>query len=157
MFKLGSTVRGAPTSTSAVVDSRAYGYRACRGRIAPSRLVSINSKSKTATDCAAVGPQLTNNKAHNATTYDGMLMVVHLGQVLALACSFVAPRACPVAAFVRPWLRTAESGRHLAIVDALFVARLAAEPLLGGSRRLGRDLVRLAVRARSQRHLRQEY
>ena len=75
MFKLGSTVRGAPTTTSAVVDSRAYGYRACRGRIAPSRLVSINSKSKTATDCATVGPQLTNNKAHNVTRYDGMIMV----------------------------------------------------------------------------------
>jgi hypothetical protein len=86
-----------------------------------------------------------------------MIMVVYLGQVLALACSFVAPRACAVAAFVRPWLRTAQSGRHLAIVDALLVARLAAQPLFGGSRRLGLDLVRLAVRARSQRHLRCEY
>src|SRR6516164_6825014 len=125
--------------------------------IAPSRLVSINSKSKTATDCATVGPQLTNNKAHNVTRYDGMIMVVYLGQVLALACSFVAPRTYAVAAFVRPWLRTAQSGRHLAIFDALLVARLAAQPLFGGSRRLGLDLVRLAVRARSQRHLRYEY
>src|SRR5215471_10376649 len=55
---------------------------------APSRLVSINSKSKTATDCATVGPQLTNNKAHNVTRYDGMIMVVYLAEVLALACSF---------------------------------------------------------------------
>src|SRR5260221_855620 len=125
--------------------------------IAPSRLVSINSKSKTATDCATVGPQLTNNKAHNVTRYDGMIMVVYLGQVLALACSFVAPRACAVAAFVRPWLRTAQSGRHLAIVDALLVARLAAQPLFGGSRRLCLGLVRLAVPARSHRHLRCEY
>ena len=47
-------------------------------------------------------------------------------------CSFVAPRACAVAAFVRPRFRTAQCGRHLAIVDALLVARLAAEPLFGG-------------------------
>jgi hypothetical protein len=40
-------------------------------------------------------------------------------------------------------LRAAQSGRHLAIVDALLVARLAAEQLFGGSRRLGLDLVRL--------------
>src|SRR5262249_13630413 len=102
---------------------------------APSRLVSINSKPKTATDCLTVGPQLTNNKAHNITRYDGMIMVVYLGQVLALACSFVGPRACAVALFVPRWLRTAQSGRHLALVDALLVARLAAEPLFGGSRR----------------------
>src|SRR5262249_14214312 len=44
-------------------------------RVAPSKLVSINSKSNTATDCATVGPQLTNNKAHSATTYDRMIMV----------------------------------------------------------------------------------
>ena len=50
---------------------------------------------------------------------------------------------CAVAAFVRPVLQTAQSGRHLAIVDALLIARLAAEQLFGGSRRLGLDLVRL--------------
>src|SRR5262245_65885660 len=116
MFKLGSTVRGAPTTTSAVVDSRAYGYRACRGRIAPSRLVSINSKSKTATDCATAGPQLTNNKAHNVTTYDEMIMVGPLGPSARARVPwlFVAPRACAVAAFVRPRFRTAQCGRHLA-------------------------------------------
>ena len=86
-----------------------------------------------------------------------MIMVGYLGRVLALACSFVAPRTYAVVAFVRPWLWTAQSGRHLAIVDALLVARLAAQPLFGGSRRLGLDLVRLAVPARSQRHLRYEY
>jgi len=72
-----------------------------------------------------------------------MIMVVYLGQVLALACSFVAPHTYAVVAFVRPWLWAAQSGRHLAIVDALLVARLAAQPLFGGSRRLGLDLVRL--------------
>jgi len=41
----------------------------------PFRLASINSKSKTATDCATVGPQLTINKVHNVTRYDGMIMV----------------------------------------------------------------------------------
>src|SRR5262245_3980269 len=45
----------------------------------PSKLVSINSKSKTATDCATVGPQLTNNKAHNVTRYDRIIMVGPLG------------------------------------------------------------------------------
>src|SRR6516225_10444636 len=127
--------------------------------IAPSKLVSINSKSKTATDCATVGPQLANNKAHNVTTYDGMIMVGPLGPSARarVPCSFVAPRACAVAAFVRPRFRTAQCGRHLAIVDALPVAHLAAQPLFGGSRRLGLDLFRLAVRARSQRHLRYEY
>jgi hypothetical protein len=90
--------------------------------------------TKTATDCAAVGPQLTNNKAHNVTTYDGMIMVGPLGPSARarVPCSFVAPRACPVGAFVRPRLRTAQSGRYLAIVDALLVARLAAQPLFGG-------------------------
>src|SRR5215831_9385674 len=113
--------------------------------IAPSRLVSINSKSKTATDCAAVGPQLTNNKAQNVSRYDGIIMVGYLGRVLALACSFVAPRTYAVVAFLRPWLWTAQSGRHLAIVDALLIARLAAQPLFGGSRRLGLDPVCLPV------------
>jgi hypothetical protein len=63
----------------------------------------------------------------------------------------------PSRAFVRPRLRAAQSGRHLAIVDALLVARLAAEPLFGGSRRLGLDLLHLPACARSQRHLRYEY
>src|SRR5262245_34051919 len=46
---------------------------------------------------------------------------------------------------------------HINFVDALLIARLAAQPLFGGSRRLGLDLIRLAVRARCQRHLRHEY
>jgi hypothetical protein len=41
-------------------------------------LVPINSKSKTATDCATVGPQLTNNKAHNVTRYDLVLRQVFM-------------------------------------------------------------------------------
>src|SRR5215831_2809286 len=138
MFKLGSTVRGAPTTTSAVVDSRAYGYRACRGRIAPSRLVSINAKSKTATDCATVGPQLTNTKAHNVTRYDGMIMVGPLwpSARARVPWSFVVPRACAVAAFVRPRFGTALAQWHLAIVDPLLVTRLDAESLLGSAARL---------------------
>src|SRR5262245_25885402 len=47
--------------------------------MAPSRLVSISSKSKTATDCATVGPQLTNNTAHSVTRYDRMIMLGPLG------------------------------------------------------------------------------
>src|SRR5262245_63591734 len=86
-----------------------------------------------------------------------MIMVGYLSRVLALACSFVAPRTYAVVAFFRPWLWTAQSGRHLAIVDALLIARLAAQPLFGGSRRLGLDPVCLPVCARSQRHLRYEY
>src|SRR5262249_37318705 len=70
-----------------------------------------------------------------------MIMVGYLSRVLALACSFVAPRTYAVVAFVRPWLWTAQSGRHLAIFDASLIARLAAQPLFGGSRRLGLDLV----------------
>ena len=44
--------------------------------------------------------------------------------------------ACAVAAVVRARLRTALVEGHLAIVDSLFVAGLAAEPLLGGAGRL---------------------
>ena len=44
--------------------------------------------------------------------------------------------ACAVAAVVRARFRTALVEGHLAIVDALFVARLAAEPLLGDADRL---------------------
>ena len=40
------------------------------------------------------------------------------------------------AAFVRPRFRTVQVGRHLAIIDPLFVARFAAEPLLRGTDRL---------------------
>jgi len=63
--------------------------------------------------------------------------------------------ACAVAAVVRARLRTALIEGHLAIVDPLFVARLAAEPLLGGAGRL--DAARFAVgtrarRKKSQRH-----
>src|SRR5262252_3888224 len=63
-------------------------------RIAPSRLVSINSKSKTAIDCATVGPQLTNNKAHNVTRYDRMIMLGPLepSARARVPWSFVAPR-----------------------------------------------------------------
>jgi hypothetical protein len=39
------------------------------------RLVSINSKSKTATVCATVGPHMTNSKAHDIARYDGMRMI----------------------------------------------------------------------------------
>jgi hypothetical protein len=44
---------------------------------------------------------------------------------------------------VWPRLRTAQGGRHLAIVDPLFVARLAAQPFLGGAGRF--DAARFAV------------
>src|SRR6516165_8235089 len=44
--------------------------------------------------------------------------------------------ACAVAAVVRARLRTALVEGHLAIVDSLLVAGLAAEPLLGGAGRL---------------------
>src|SRR5262245_56370896 len=50
--------------------------------------------------------------------------------------SFVAPRVCAVGALVRPRLRTTQVKRHLAIVEPLLVARLAAEPLLPGAGRL---------------------
>src|SRR5512132_713369 len=46
------------------------------------------------------------------------------------------PRACAVAAFVRPRFRTVLLGRHLAIVHPLLVAGLAAKPLLPGAGRL---------------------
>jgi hypothetical protein len=39
--------------------------------ISPSRLVSINSKSNTATVCASVGPQTTRSKAHDTIRYVG--------------------------------------------------------------------------------------
>src|ERR671930_162229 len=52
--------------------------------------------------------------------------------------------ACTVAAFVRARFRTAQLGRYFAIVDTLSVARLAAEPLLGGADRL--HVARFAVR-----------
>src|SRR5262249_25354868 len=55
-------------------------------------------------------------------------------------------RACAVAAFVRTRLLTAQAGRHLAIVDPLLVARLAAKALLGGAGRL--DVARLVFRRR---------
>jgi hypothetical protein len=63
--------------------------------------------------------------------------------------------ACAVAAVVRARLRTALIEGHLAIVNPLFVARLAAEPLLGGAGRL--EVARFAVGTRaghkkSQRH-----
>ncbi len=57
--------------------------------------------------------------------------------------------ACAVAAVVRARLRTALIDGHLAIVDPLFVARLAAEPLLGGAGRL--DAARFAVGPRAGR------
>ena len=57
--------------------------------------------------------------------------------------------ACAVAAVVRTRLRTALVEGHLAIVDPLFVARLAAEPLLGGAGRL--DVARFAVGTRAGR------
>src|SRR5262245_65960872 len=50
-------------------------------RITPSRLVSINSKSKTAIDSATVGPQLTNNKAHNVARCDRIIVVAPLGPI----------------------------------------------------------------------------
>jgi hypothetical protein len=65
------------------------------------------------------------------------------------------PCAYAIVAFV-PRLRTVQTGRHFTIVDAL-LARFAAEPLFGGSRWLGLDLVRLPVCTRSRRHLRYEY
>src|SRR5262245_12322814 len=54
-----------------------------------------------------------------------------------------------VAALVRPWLRTAPIDRHLAVVDALLVARLPAEPLLAGAGCATLDLLVLAGTARA--------
>src|SRR5262245_5209507 len=54
-----------------------------------------------------------------------------------------------VAALIRPWLRTAQIERHLAVVDALLVARLAAEPLLAGAGCTTLDLLVLAGAARA--------
>src|SRR5262249_32949252 len=67
--------------------------------------------------------------------------------------------ACAVVAFVRARFRTAQVGWHFAIVDPLLVARLAAEPLLGGAGWLG--LARFAVgtrhrNGRCQRHQQEE-
>src|SRR5262249_59424035 len=67
--------------------------------------------------------------------------------------------ACAVVAFVRARFRTAQVGWHFAIVDPLLVARLAAEPLLGGAGWLG--LARFAVgtrhrNGRCQRHQHEE-
>ena len=70
-----------------------------------------------------------------------------------IPCSFVAPRTCAVAAFVRPQLRTVHSGRHLRCSSLT----LRPSRSLAVRVRLRLDLIRLAVRARSQRHLRYEY
>ena len=59
---------------------------------------------------------------------------------------------CAFAAVVRARLRTALIERHLAIVDPLFVARLAAEPLLGGAGRPGPNVVARVRWRRYQRH-----
>src|SRR5262245_52093205 len=74
-----------------------------------------------------------------------------LGVVLVHECAASAlrprrPRARAVATLVRARLRTAQVEWHLAIVDPLLVARLAAEPLLGGASRL--DVARFAVGTR---------
>src|ERR1700746_2098151 len=85
--------------------------------IAPSRLVSINSKSKTATDCATVGPQLTHNKAHNVTRYDRTIIVGPLGRSARARTfngPFVNPRARAVATFARLRFGTAPVDSRLA-------------------------------------------
>src|SRR6266436_9819946 len=71
------------------------------------------------------------------------------GTERAEAASVLCLCACAVAAVVRARLRTALIEGHLAIVDPLFVARLAAEPLLGGAGRL--DAARFAVGPRAGR------
>src|SRR6516162_205230 len=58
------------------------------------------------------------------------------GTQRAQAESVLCLSACAVAAVVRARLRTALVEGHLAIVDPLLVAGLAAEPLLGGAGRL---------------------
>jgi hypothetical protein len=55
--------------------------------------------------------------------------------------------ACAVATVVRARLRTALIEGHLAIVNPLFVARLAAEPLLGGAGRLEDARFAIGMRA----------
>ena len=70
------------------------------------------------------------------------------GTQRAQAESVLCLSACAVAAVVRARLRTALIEGHLAIVDPLFVARLAAEPLLAGARRL--DIARFAVGTRGR-------
>src|SRR6516162_6963753 len=59
--------------------------------------------------------------------------------------SFVVPRACAVAAFVRPRFGTAPVEWDLAIVDPLLVARLDAKSLLGSAGRLVVALIRIVV------------
>src|SRR5262249_13785607 len=82
-----------------------------------------------------MGPQLTNNKAHNVTRYDGMIMVGPLGPRARapVPWSFVAPRACAVVAFVRPRFGSAPVEWHLAIVVAYYV--------VGKRCRLGRGTI----------------
>jgi hypothetical protein len=58
----------------------------------------------------------------------------------------------PAAASLRPRFRAAQVGRHFAIVDVLLVARLAAEPLLGGAERPAPDVVARVRWRRCQRH-----
>src|SRR5262249_27692574 len=129
-----STSEKRPESLSSCRNrSLRWASRSCSSgrapRIAPSRLVSINSKSKTAIDCATVGPQLTNNKAHNVTRYDRMIMLGPLepSARARVPWSFVAPRACAVVAFGRPRFGTA-------LVECTLQCRPAA-PRRGRSRR----------------------
>src|SRR5262249_16922272 len=56
------------------------------------------------------------------------------------------------AASLRPRLRGAQVRRHFAIVGVLLVARLAAEPLLGGAERPAPDVVARVRWRRCQRH-----
>src|SRR5262245_47633500 len=87
----------------------------------------------------------------------GCSWLVHVSSARArVPWLFVMPCAYAIVAFV-PRLRTVQTGRHFTIVDALLVARFAAEPLFGGSRWRGLDLVRLPVCTRSRRHLRYEH
>ena len=58
----------------------------------------------------------------------------------------------PAAASLRLRFRAAQVGRHFAIVDVLLVARLAAEPLLGGAERPAPDVVARVRWRRCQRH-----
>src|SRR5262245_27493127 len=89
----------------------------------------------TPTDSRTVGPQLTSNKAHKVTMYDGMIMVVPLvpRARVPVPWSFVAPRVCAVVAFVRPRFGSAPVEWHLAIVVAYYV--------VGKRSRLGRGTI----------------